>query len=458
MSEADSRGEASNSQYYAMLEAVFNDNPDAIVVVNGSGEIVSANPRTAMLFGYPPEALLGQPMEILLPERFHSQHTGHRGHFFHNPQQRAMGAGLALFGRRADNSEFPVDVMISPMHLADMTLGIAIVRDVTERKRLEQAREDSEARFRAVAETASDAMISTDSDGSIVYANAAAAFMFRFPVENMLGSSLHRLLPEQALTGSSDREVQACRNDGSHFPVEMSVADWTLGGRRYFTCIIRDITQRKTQEQSLNDALREKDTLLKEVYHRVKNNLQVIQSLLNLESRTLPEGNARAALTDTGNRVRAMALVHQKLYQSGSLASISLRDYVRDLLRQLQDSGSINPARITMKIAVSETEVGLDAAVPLGLLLNELISNSIKHGFPDDRRGTVSIHFARQGDGGVLEVSDDGIGLPPGLDPEHTPTMGLKLAWGLARQLGGRLHMESAPDQGTLCRIKLSAL
>lgn len=452
--------------YQAMLAAVFNDNPDAIVVVNQQGLIVNANPRTLVLFGYEKEALRHQPIEILLPERFHHQHVRHRDSFFTNPQMRAMGAGLVLFGRRADGTEFPVDVMISPMHMGRQNLGIAIVRDITERKRLEEAREESEARFRAVAETASDALISCDGNGNIIYSNAAAQNMFGYRAEWLMGRSINRLIPDQDIPGitvdehdtNSERmrELTGQRADAVSFPLELTLASWTLGGSRYHTAIIRDITQRKAQEVSLNSALREKETLLKEVYHRVKNNLQVIQSLLNLEARTLPEGPARDAMAETGARVRAMALVHEKLYQSGNLSSISLPDYIHDLVLQLQDSGAIDVRRIAVLTEVAPVDVGLDTAIPLGLLLNELVSNCIKHAFPDGRKGRIRIQVERLASGGRLVVSDDGIGLPADFRTDRITSMGLKLATSLAKQLDGRMQIIS--DNGTQLIIDLKSL
>ncbi|HEX4938980.1 MAG TPA: PAS domain S-box protein, partial [Candidatus Kapabacteria bacterium] len=367
------------------FRAVFNDNPDAILVVDSRGHIVGSNARAVSLFGYDRATLEQASIELLMPERWRQIHEQHRKGFFTAPQVRAMGAGLALFGRRSDGKEFPVDVMISPMHLGDETLAIAIVRDITERKRLEQEREESEARFRAVAESASDALISSDAQGYIVFANPAAEKMFGYPQDQLLGLPLSQLMPVHQELENADgpHEAHALaaartgkRHDGGEFPVEVSEATWSFGGARYSTTIIRDITQRRAQEERLNSTLREKDMLLKEVYHRVKNNLQVIQSLLNLESRSLSDEPARQALADMGTRIRAMALVHEKLYQSRNLASISLSDYIHDLLHQLQNSGAIDSSRIRVQVNVSNIDVGLESAIPLGLLLNELVSNA----------------------------------------------------------------------------------
>ncbi|PTQ91057.1 sensor histidine kinase [Agitococcus lubricus] len=328
----------------ARLRAVFMDNPDAILVVNQSGQIVNINPRSADLFGYSEGELVGASIELLLPEHARQQHIRHRQTYINHPQLRPMGAGLALLARRADGTEFPVDVMLSPMYIEEQRLVIAIVRDVTERK---------------------------------------------------------------------------------------------------------------AQEKKLNEALKEKDTLLKEVYHRVKNNLQVIQSLLNMESRVLTEEPARIALADIASRVSAMALVHEKLYQSGNLSRLSLAEYLRDLVKQLQHAGSIDSRRISISLAIDDIRMGIDTAIPLGLLINELVTNSLKHAFPEGRMGHISIRVEQQKEGMLLTIKDDGIGLPPDFVLERTRSMGLKLTRSLAKQLNGTVTMHSVKGTEVVVYSKL---
>lgn len=205
-----------------------------------------------------------------------------------------------------------------------------------------------------------------------------------------------------------------------------------------------DITESRKKQEAINAALREKETLLKELYHRVKNNLQVISSLFNLQLRALPQGPARTALSDSAGRVRAMALVHEKLYQSGNLSSIMLDSYVADLCAQLGRAASAEKRGIALRIEVAPIEVGLETAVPLGLMLNELISNSLKHAFPDERGGCIIVHVERTDESKVrISVSDNGIGFPPEIDPTFSASLGLKLVVALSSQLGGELTLEN---------------
>ncbi|GAB4561261.1 MAG: hypothetical protein Tsb007_25660 [Rhizobacter sp.] len=224
------------------------------------------------------------------------------------------------------------------------------------------------------------------------------------------------------------------------------IPDVHLGRVDGFFVLVTDVTDRVKAEQALAQSLAEKETLLKEVYHRIKNNLQVVQSLLNIQSRSVQDANARTALQDMAQRVRSMALVHEQLYRAPDLSAIPLKKYVEDLVRQIATGSARALDEIRVEVqAPPQLDLGMDAAIPLGLLLTELLSNSFKHGFPEGRQGRIVVRFDPEPDGVRVCVSDDGVGLPPGFDPETAHSMGLQLASSLATQLGGRLHFESGP-------------
>ncbi|MBC7944933.1 MAG: PAS domain S-box protein [Burkholderiales bacterium] len=215
---------------------------------------------------------------------------------------------------------------------------------------------------------------------------------------------------------------------------------------------MRDITEHRQKEQAISAALREKETLLKEVYHRVKNNLQVVTSLFNLQIRTLPDGHARTVLQESADRVRAMALVHEKLYQAGNLSSINLKGYIDDLCHRLGAAAGASERGVDIVSAVEPVDVGLETAVPLGLILNELVSNSLKHAFPDGREGILSVVLECFDDGtALLMVADNGVGMAVAAAPPPV-TMGIKLIETLSRQLDGELTFESAG--GTRVRLR----
>jgi PAS domain S-box-containing protein len=253
-------------------------------------------------------------------------------------------------------------------------------------------------------------------------------------------------------------EKRYIRKDGEIVWVllAVSLARDAEGQPDHFISQIENIDPRKRQEQQIREALQEKEMLLREVYHRVKNNLQVIRSLLNLQSRSLPEGAARDAMVETGARVRAMALVHEKLYRSGNLTRIALREFTEDLIEQIRESWGLDKGRVTIRCEIADLSMGLDTAIPLGLLMNELVSNSVKHAFPGARSGRILVRLIQRDKGAELLVDDDGIGLPPGFDATLVKSMGLRLATSLARQLGGALQFASGG--GTRVRVVIGSL
>jgi PAS domain S-box-containing protein len=223
-----------------------------------------------------------------------------------------------------------------------------------------------------------------------------------------------------------------------------------------FFVLTIDITDLVVVQHALEAALREKETLLKEVYHRVKNNLQVIQSLLNLQRRELPQGTARSGMQDMIQRVSAMALLHEQLYRSDNLSAVSLRRYVQDVLDQLAQANDGRGRGIALQTDLTEIAIELDSAMPLGLLLTELITNGYKHAFPPGRGGRIMVAIRPQEAGVAIIVSDDGVGFPAGFDPSKASSMGMRLAFALAQQLGGTLSFSS--DRGTTARVEVPRL
>jgi two-component sensor histidine kinase len=227
------------------------------------------------------------------------------------------------------------------------------------------------------------------------------------------------------------------------------------------SAVLTDITERKKAEeqlrerqQELSDLLAEKHTLVQEIHHRVKNNLQMIVSLLNLQARQTNDTRATAALSEAGSRVEAIARLHETLYTSGNLAEINFGEYLQQLAQELQRLHGRE--EITIQVFTDDIVLSMDTAIPLGLIANELVLNSFKHAFPNGREGrvTVSVEYVRESvgygqsldDAAIrLRVQDDGRGLPPGLDVKNTDSMGLRLV----QLLGRQLHAEVQSQGGT---------
>jgi PAS domain S-box-containing protein len=211
--------------------------------------------------------------------------------------------------------------------------------------------------------------------------------------------------------------------------------------------VLVDITDRKRTEMALREsearlqaALREKEVLLKEIHHRVKNNLQVVSSLLSLQHHTIKDPTLRELFHESERRVRSMALIHETLYQAPDVSRFDLSHYLRTLGTELFRAYGVDPARVRLSNHIEEVVLPLDTALPCGLILNELLSNALKHAFPDGRRGDIRIELQALPDHQVvLRIVDTGIGLPNGLDIQQTSSLGLQLVCALTEQLQGTL-------------------
>jgi PAS domain S-box-containing protein len=216
------------------------------------------------------------------------------------------------------------------------------------------------------------------------------------------------------------------------------------GGLENFRGIVIDITERKKIESLVMNSLEEKEMLLKEVHHRVKNNLQIISTLLDLQSESIHDRAALDAFRESQDRIKAMALIHESLYKTSDMVSIDLGRYIEDLSVHLLNSYLIEPERITLQVDAGGVSLGIDKAIPCGLIINELISNALKHAFPGDLPGEIKVVFQRAKEVSIaLRVEDTGVGLPAGLEITKTGTLGLQLVTMLARQLHGVLTVDS---------------
>jgi len=318
---------------------------------------------------------------------------------------------------------------------------------------------------------ADDAIISTDKDQRIVLFNHGAERMFGYSALEVRGQPLeilvppkvaevhHRHVEEFAASEVISRRmgersvIHGRRKDGTEFPAEASISKVDVDGQTMFTVIMRDVTRRTEAEELLKASLREKEALLKEIHHRVKNNLQVISSLLALQARALTDETTKNKFHESRDRVHSMALLHESLYQSNNLAWIDFPDYIKQLADHLFRSYGVAAERITLRTDMDRLFLNMDTAVPCGLIINELISNSLKYAFPEGRSGEVHVELRESEDQmAVLTVSDDGIGFDPGFDWVHARSLGLRLVRTLAQQLDGTLEAGNGP--GTSFQLK----
>lgn len=445
---------ASEQQLRQMLDAL----PDqAILMLDAQGCVTRWHPAVQRIKGYAEPDLLGRHFRLFFTDA--DRAAGH---------PEAELAAAARDGRldtegwrlRRDGSRFWAGVSLTAVHdgAGALTGFVKVTRDLTEGKH----QQDLLAR---IAELSPTAMLLVDAGGRIRYLNGQAEAMFGYSRAALEGQPIHQLIPErfhaahgvhvqhflQRVTQrpmGAGRDLHARHHDGHEIEVEVGLSGVDTSDGQAVLAAVVDVSERRRQQRALESALADKDTLLKEVYHRVKNNLQVVQSLLSMQRRSVAEGPARSALDDSVLRVRSMAMVHELLYRSGNLAAVPLRAYTADLLHHIGLVAGVSTRGIHLAYDVALADTGLDAAVPYGLLLVELVSNSLKHGFAGGRRGRVQVQLlpdAGGGPGGVLRVADDGQGLPEGFALERPRSLGLQLAVSLARQLGGELQVEPGP-------------
>lgn len=320
--------------------------------------------------------------------------------------------------------------------------------------------EASEARYRRLFEAAQDGILILDADtGMINDANPFLIEMLGYSKEEILGKKLWEIGAFKDIKASqkSFLELQTKEyvryedlplqtKDGRSINVEFVSNVYSVDQKRVIQCNIRDITDRKKSEEIVVRSLKEKEVLLKELHHRVKNNLQIIASLLQLKLVSSKNKQVIDVFKQTQERIRVMALVHQKLCETKNFMSIDISGYINELVNGLLLAYGVNRKKIAVKVDVAKVLLKIDLAVPCGLIINELLTNSFKYAFPGDRRGKINITL-RSLDKNTLEimVSDDGIGFPEGFNLYKTETLGLVLVVStVENQLSGKIKLYGA--------------
>jgi PAS domain S-box-containing protein len=341
--------------------------------------------------------------------------------------------------------------------------------DVTELKRAQAAVVASELRYRRLFESSKDGILILDaSTGMVVDVNPFLVELLGFSREAFFGKAIWDLgffrdivanqesfaeLQAQEYIRYEDKPLETV--SGRRIDVEFVSNLYLVNDRKVIQCNIRDITERRQADEALRASLREKEALLKEVHHRVKNNLQVIASLLRLETGRSEEPGTKRVLKDMQGRIRSMALLHEALYRSGTFSRVDLAEYLGQLATQLFRGQNTEPAAVSLVLELASAKVAIDQAIPCGLITNELISNSLKHAFPGGRTGEVRVDLRWGAEGRLeLRVCDTGVGLPEDFEARRAHSLGLQLVSDLAKQLAG--EFEIGPPPRTLFAVSFT--
>jgi PAS domain S-box-containing protein len=385
----------------------------------------------------------------------------------------------------------------------EVILLIGTSQDITERKKIEDALRNSEEKYRTLVERANDG-IAIIQDGIVRFGNRRLAEMWGGSIEEILNRPLTDFVHPDAMHAVVDRYQQRMagkippliydttlqHKDGSRLPAGLNAGLVQYEGKPADLVIIRDITERKKVEQELKEltqdlakkvkertadlerttvllqdeiifhqdsekkiqaSLDEKVVLLHEIHHRVKNNLQIIISLLNLQSRYIEDEQTQRLIRESQNRVRAMALVHEKLCSSTDISKIDLDDYIRFLGNNLFGFYGVKGKRIILITDIQDILVEINTAIPVGLIINELVSNTLKYAFPDGRKGEIFIAIKREDHILSILIKENGIGIPEDLDWRNAKSLGLRLVISLVEQLQGTIELDRSA--GTAFKI-----
>jgi PAS domain S-box-containing protein len=462
-----------------MLRLIFENASDGISVYEEFPEtntrrLVECNARYAEFGGRTREELLR--LENTLPvQKDLAGKAPTRREFLDAILRDGMYKGQFSWAR-PDGKESYVEYHAVPVRKGGKVLVVGIDRDITDRQKAEEALKESEQNFVALAQNAHDGILIVQTLRSHAYVNQRAADIAGYSVEEMLNMGafdfLHPDEQKKCRQWLKDRskgakvesqfETVVLRKDGNSVPVEVSISKTLWHGRPADLILARDITDRKRMEEQIKADIHEKDVLLRELHHRVKNNLQIVSSLLNLQAHNVQDPAMLSIFQESQNRIRSMALIHEKLYRSDDFARIDFANYIQDLAHQLFRSFGIFSGAVQLKVDIQGIYLDINSAIPSGLIVNELVSNALKHAFPEIRKNPYNapdkkrhIQISMEEEGGrflVLKIQDNGVGFPDNLDYRDTPSLGLKVVMALVEQLEGEIEL--ARKNGTAFIIR----
>jgi PAS domain S-box-containing protein len=459
-----------HAEAVSQLAAIVKSSDDAIIGMTLNGIIRNWNAGAERLYGYSTQEATGRSLALLCPP----DRMDEVPRILERIAQGEHVRHFETIRRRKNGKKIDVSLTISPVKDAEgYIIGASkIARDVTERKRIEAALRESEARFHMMADTAPVMVWMAGPDGRCTFVNKRWI--------EFTGRSLENEIGDDWITGLHPTDVERCqetyegsfkaeqpfsmeyrlrRKDGKYrWVLDTGIPFFEPGGRfgGYIgTCV--DMTERKDMEDELRKALKEKESLLREVHHRVKNNLQVISSLLNLQAGSIKDPQVAQLFRECQVRITSIALLHDALHRSDDLSRIAMGEYMRTLISHLFHSYGVDSNRIRVALQLDNVEFDIDTGLTCGLILDELVSNCLKHAFNGGRRGMITITLQAHLDGTYsLRVGDDGIGLPKDGVLNNQDSMGLELVGLMAEKLDGAVTIQSG--QGTEWQVRFRPL
>jgi PAS domain S-box-containing protein len=443
---------------------------ESMATIAKDGHFADVNDAFCRNSGYSRDELLSMTVHDIDPD-----YTTEIWPAFWNKLKQSGSLTFETTHRSKEGRIYPVEITATYFEYNGNEYHCGFTRDITDRKRAEEALRESEKRYRTIIETAQEGIWTLDSNFHISFVNEKMAGMLGYTQHEMIGRSFAEFIPEGELPdsmmqvelrkkGMKDTYERRFLHRNGDIRTLLTSSATIYDSNKTFSgsfAMFTDITERKRAEEALkhfneelekgiadrteklNASLEEKVVLLHEIHHRVKNNLQIILSLIRLQSPNIKDPTLLDTMGDFQNRIMAMAHIHERMYRAEDISRIDLSEIVTFLGASLFASYQVDPQHIRLNVEIKDLQITIDSAIPISLIINELVSNSIKHAFPKGTTGEITIAGHREADTLVLSFKDTGIGIPNDLDwMRSTQSLGLRLVVGLVQQLNGTIELD----------------
>lgn len=445
-------------QQQQYTNSIINSSLDIICASDKNNKIIEFNKAAQIVFGYSEKEVIGKPATMLYAnkkERERVKNSLKTNKFF---------TGEVINKRK--NGETFVSYLSGSLLYNEKKVQIGamgVSRDITELKAAEEQLKNSLERNKAIVNALPDIIFRINREFVFLDVLTNNEDLLAFPKEIFLGKKITDFFPICFVKKSKECIKKALQNQNNIIH-EYSLNTPKKNG--YFEAryakinnnevlvVIRDITETKLAEQELKNSLAEKEILLKEIHHRVKNNLQVISSILNLQSSFIKDFSTINILKESQNRIKSMAFIHESLYQNKDFSNVNFSDYVSNLCNTLFYTYNTSDDFVKLKLEISPIKLSIDNAIPCGLIINELVSNALKYAFPNNRKGELAIRVFFHKNQLRIEVEDNGIGFPENLNFRNTDSLGLQLVITLVEQLNAEIELIS--KEGCKFAVKMN--
>ena len=461
--EAEQIAKKSEERYKRLSEASFEG-----ILIHQDGQIVDSNQVCSDLFGYTKDELMTMQAYELGAEDDRN--------FLRDQVLKGVQDPYEARGQRKDGTIFFCELRAKEFYYdTDKKARVVAIRDISRRKDFETVMRQANADYETLISQSPDGLFIINENGIILFANPSAYQILGVkqfkdiqnrPILDFVLPQYHIAVRERhdLLNDGYDipfMKMDAKRLDGSIVEVEYKPVSIDYRGKKAILVVYHDIEYQEQlarekmrfqiaeeTNKALKQSLAEKEVLLKEVHHRVKNNLQVISSILNLQSSYTDDPRTVELLKESQNRIKSMSFIHESLYQTKNFAGVNFKEYVHNLCNNLLFSYYPKGKRVFIEQDIADVHLNLDTSIPCGLIINELISNSLKYAFVNQEEGTIHIVVKggtkKEKDLVTITVNDNGPGLPKGLDFEDSPSLGLQLVTVLTKQLNGKITLDNS--------------